>query len=146
MTLIYMPSTARHQLLLSASEASKNAIWELPIQLPGLQCRGHFTIDRINFCIDVRVPSGINKNTLTKKVCLPVERDFLRRSLPARSTMNSLPILTFCKGPASCPGAVLWRLMMVSITMAWLRLECAFSLVKAKILHAQQISERCSDS
>ena len=55
--------------------------------------------------------------------------------------MKSLPILTFCKGPSSCPGAVRWRLMMVSMTMAWLRLECAFSLVNANTLWAAQQGE-----
>ena len=62
-----------------------------------------------------------------------MDRLFFRRSLPARSTMKSLPILTFCP-TARCLGVLLGRLMMVSITMPWLRLDCAFSAVKATAL------------
>ena len=76
----------------------------------------------------------------------PVERLFLRRSLPARSTRKSLPTLTLwgsCwRGWAAAPALTVpappptGRLAMVSMTMAWLRLECAFRLVKANTLHA----------
>ena len=41
-----------------------------------------------------------------------MDRLFFRRSLPARSTMKSLPILTFCP-TARCLGVLLGRLMMV---------------------------------
>ena len=49
--------------------------------------------------------------------------------------MKSLPILTFCP-TALFLGVLLGRLMMVSITMPWLRLDCAFSAVKATALQA----------
>ena len=76
-----------------------------------------------------------------------MERLFFRRSLPARSTRNSLPTLTFwasCRrGWAAFPPSLTaappptGRLAMVSMTMAWLRLECAFRLVKANTLQEQ---------
>ncbi len=62
-----------------------------------------------------------------------MERLFLRRSLPARSTRKSLPTFTFWPSARLC-GAALGRFMMVSITIAWLRLECAFSAVNANTL------------
>lgn len=62
-----------------------------------------------------------------------MERLFFRRSLPARSTINRRPILTFCP-TALFLGVLLGRLMIVSITMPWLRLDCAFSAVNATAL------------
>ena len=51
-----------------------------------------------------------------------MEPERLRRSLPARSTRKSFPILTRCTCSASSAG-VLWRLMTVNMTMQWERLE-----------------------
>ena len=47
--------------------------------------------------------------------------------------MKSLPTLTFCP-TARFLGVVLGRFTMVSITMPWLRLDCAFSAVNATTL------------
>lgn len=65
-----------------------------------------------------------------------MDRLFLRRSLPARSTRKSLPTFTFCPTTVRFCGAALGRFTMVSMTMAWLRLECAFSAVNANTLAA----------
>ena len=62
--------------------------------------------------------------------CSPVERLFFRRSLPARSTMNSRPTLAFCSGAPS--GSPRWT--TVSMTMTWLRLDIAFRAVQATAL------------
>lgn len=69
----------------------------------------------------------------------PVERLFFRRSLPARSTMKSLPTLTFWP-TARFLGVVLGRFTIVSITMPWLRLDCAFSAVNATALQQRGLS------
>lgn len=68
----------------------------------------------------------------------PVDIDFLRRSLPARSTIYSRPTLAFmdtlsAEGNAPAP-AITRRLATVSSTSACERLECAFSFVNAYIL------------
>ena len=68
-----------------------------------------------------------------------MERLFFRRSLPARSTMKSRPTLTFCP-TARVMGVVLGRFTMVSITMPWLRLDCAFRAVNATALQCRNIS------
>ncbi len=60
--------------------------------------------------------------------------DFLRRSLPARSTMYRRPTLAFMdtlSAPVALPGEMTARLATVSSTSACERLECAFSFVKA---------------
>ena len=97
---------------------------------------------------------GLRRQGCTQRThngAAPVERLFLRRSLPARSTRNSLPTFTLlwasCGRPcwaalpplltAPAPPPPTGRFAMVSMTMAWLRLECAFRLVKANTLHEQ---------
>jgi hypothetical protein len=77
---------------------------------------------------------------LSHNLAAPVDIDFFRRSLPARSTMYSRPTFAFMDtlsadgiGPAA--PAITRRLATVSSTSACERLECAFSLVKAYILH-----------
>ena len=72
----------------------------------------------------------------------PVDIDFFRRSLPARSTMYSRPTLAFmdtlsADGDGPAP-AITRRLATVSSTSACERLECAFNLVKAYILYIAQ--------
>ena len=60
----------------------------------------------------------------------PVDRDFFRRSLPARSTRYSFPTRASSEAPpVGLPLTRAARLVTVSITSTWLRLECSFILV-----------------
>lgn len=77
---------------------------------------------------------------LSHNLAAPVDIDFFRRSLPARSTMYSRPTLAFmdtlsAEGIGPAAPAITRRLATVSSTSACERLECALSLVKAYILH-----------
>ncbi len=54
--------------------------------------------------------------------------------------MNSRPTLTFCP-TARFLGVVLGRFTMVSITMPWLRLDCAFRAVNATALQHHSSAE-----
>jgi len=63
-------------------------------------------------------------------VVTPVDMDFFRRSLPAKSTRYSLPTRASSAAPVGLvPPTRAARLVTVSITSTWLRLECSFILV-----------------